>query len=211
MRGSIKVSLAVITIFLGGLLAQAQEPVSAPGAETSVGEVTTDVQGSFQDLALPTERRPLVPLTEQDKQSNKRSPFNFSFFNWTTVNSQDYRNGDGQFSSYNFVSVDYRLNYDSKISFRPVFFLSSSGKDFFGEDVEEDLSMGDAYFQYFHYNLALLPGDVGLIGAMRLYVPLSENSKRNKMLTRTQVRLLFTKPLARGLELAYHIYPSYYF
>ena len=206
-----RVLFIVFAVAVSGLLAHGQEPPSAPGADSPVGEGSTSTKGVFRDLVLPTEKRPLVPLTEQDTLFKKKSPFYFSFFNWTTVNVQDYREGDGQFSSYNFVSIDYRLNYDSKISFRPVFFLSSSGKNFFGKMVEEDLSMGDAYFQYFHYNLALLPGGVGLIGALRLYVPLSENSKKNKMFTRTQLRLLFTKPLARGWELAYHIYPSYYF
>lgn len=210
MTFKFRVLLTVATTIGLGWSAIGQEPVTAPGSE-SAGQISTDADGEFVDPALPVERKPLVPLTEQDKQSNRRSPFSFGYFNWTTVNAKDYREGDGQFSSYNFVSIDYRLNYDSKVSFRPVFFLSSAGKDFFGEDVDSELAMGDAYFQYFHYNLALLPGDIGLIGALRLYVPLSDNSKDNKMLTRVQARLLFTRPLGRGIELAYHMYPGYYF
>ncbi|MCB0361422.1 MAG: hypothetical protein KDD35_01785 [Bdellovibrionales bacterium] len=170
-----------------------------------------EVETTYEDLALPTERRVLIPMSEQDTLSRKKSPFSFNFFNWTTVDAQAYRQGDARFSSYNFIGIDYRLNYDSKLSFRPVFFLSSSGKNFFGEQVDSEIDLGDPYLQYSHYNLALLPGDVGLFGAFRLFLPMSKYSKENKTLARTQLRLIMTKPLARGIELSYHSYPSYAF
>lgn len=172
---------------------------------------TEEVPEATQDLALPPQRRTLIPITEQDTMSRKKSPFSYSYFNWATVNSRDYRNGDGQFSFYNFVGVDYRLNYESKISFRPVFFLSSAGRNFFGEDVGSEIAIGDPYFQYSHYDIALLPGDIGLFGAFRLYVPLSDASKVNKQLTRTEGRFVFTTPVGRGIELSYHFHPGYYF
>lgn len=175
------------------------------------GATSTEFPPTSEDLALPPAPRPLIPLTEQDTLNQGRSPFSYNFFNWTTVNAKNYRDGDGQFSSYNFVGIDYRLNYDSKVSFRPIFFLSSAGKNFFGDQVESDIALGDAYFQYSHYNIALLPGDIGVIGMGRVYVPLSDASKVNGMLSRIQGRVMLTKMVGRGIELAYHFYPSYFF
>lgn len=191
--------------FLG--IGHSQEAASSSKSRLTVEEVPEPIQ----DLALPPQRRALIPFTEQDTMSRTKSPFSYSYFNWATVNSRDYRNGDGQFSFYNFVGVDYRLNYESKISFRPVFFLSSAGKNFFGEDVGSEIAIGDPYIQYSHYDIALFPGDIGLFGAFRLYIPLSEASKVNKQLTRAEARFVFTTPMGRGIELSYHMHPGYYF
>ncbi|MCC7403680.1 MAG: hypothetical protein IT288_04705 [Bdellovibrionales bacterium] len=204
-------SVLALSIFFGSLpQTWAQDESMGSPLPMQQGTVSTGTETPTEDLALPAERRPLVPLTEQDQQSRKYSPFSFSYFNWATVNAKNYREGEGQISTYNFVSVDYRLNYDSKVSFRPVFFISSAGKDFFGEQADAEVALGDAYLQYFHYNLALLPGDIGLLGAFRVYLPLSDASKENKLLTRVQARLLFTRQMTRSIELAYHLYPGYY-
>lgn len=204
-RGRYFLFVLAIHGFLG--TGQSKELESSSGSHLKV----EDVLDSGQDLALPPQRRALIPFTEQDTMSRKKSPFSYSYFNWATVNSRDYRNGDGQFSFYNFVGVDYRLNYESKISFRPVFFLSSAGKNFFGEDVGSEVALGDPYLQYSHYGIALFPGDIGLFGAFRLYVPLSDASKVNKLLTRVETRFVFTTPIGRGIELSYHMHPGYYF
>ena len=151
------------------------------------------------------------PFTQEDKPVRaKYSPWGTAYFNWATQNMRDTRNGVGRLSSYNFVSLDYRLGNGRKLSIRPTFFLNGAGNDFMGRPQESDFGVGDIYLQYFHYNLALLPGNIGMSGAFRAYVPISENSRDQTLITRFQARMFFTKPLGYGAQVTYVVEPRYF-
>jgi hypothetical protein len=140
----------------------------------------------------------------------RRNPWAVGWFNWATVNMRDFREGEGRLETYNYLSFDYRLNWESKISIRPEFYMSGSGNDFSGHYAEGETEMGDIYAQYFHSRLALIGDRVGLAGAFRVYLPNSDNSKRQKQFTRLNARLIFQAPLGNGFWLTYHFRPAYF-
>jgi hypothetical protein len=139
----------------------------------------------------------------------RRNPWGVSWFNWASVNMKDYREGEGRLETYNYLSFDYRINWESKISIRPEFYVSGAGRDFFGDYKEGETEIGDLYLQYFHRSWMLL-GPVGVLGALRAYYPNSENSKRQKWLTKLQARLIFQAPLGNGFWASYHFRPMYF-
>lgn len=150
-------------------------------------------------------------FTEEDKPVRRAySPWGFSYFNWATQNVKDTAEGVGRFTSYNYVSVDYRLNFDSKLSLRPTFYINGAGNDFFGNHKESEVEMGDIYLQYYRYSMALLPGEIGLSGALRAYWPLSNTSREQTLISRVESKLLFVKPISYGVQLTYTFQPKYF-
>lgn len=143
---------------------------------------------------------------------SSRSPWALSWFNWANVNMRNYREGSGRLETYNYLSADYRLNWDSKVSIRPEFYVAGAGKDFFGEEAKGETEMGDIYAQYTHNSIALVPtpiGDMGLSGSARIYYPNSEYAKMQRQITKLQARLMFSMPMGYGLWLTYHFRPTY--
>ncbi len=141
-----------------------------------------------------------------------RSPWAVSFFDWASVNVKYYREGAGRLETYSYLSMDYRLDWQSKISIRPEFYLAGAGKNFFGDDVKSEADMGDIYLQYTHNSMALVPtpfGDVGLSGSARIYYPNGKYPKMQRQITRLQTRLMFQMPLRWGIWATYHFRPTY--
>lgn len=144
--------------------------------------------------------------------SRRRSPWSMMWFNWANFNMRDFSEGAARLETYNYLSFDYRLDWNSKISVRPEFYLSGAGRDFYGDDAEGEAEMGDIYVQYTHNRWALLSspfGDVGLAGSLRAYYPNSTYAKMQKQLTRLQARMIFQMPLAGGVWMSYHFRPMY--
>lgn len=152
------------------------------------------------------------PVSEQDLElPNQKSKWGLSFFNWASQSVQYSEEGSAQLSMYNYLSFDYRINWQSKFSIRPEFYLSSAGVNDYGYRQEKSsLAMGDIYLQYSNINWALLPGDIGLLGSLRVYIPNSEFSKAARTITQLQARMIFTKPFGRGFEVNYHLRPKYW-
>lgn len=139
------------------------------------------------------------------------SPFSGSFFNLSSMNMQGAQEGTAQLSTYNYFSIDYRLTRSSKLAFRPTFYYHSAGRNTFTRREEEaELEIGDWYAQYANYNLALLPGDIGLLGSFRVYLPISEFSRKARTISRLQAWMIFNRPFGGGFEINYHAKPSYY-
>ena len=121
------------------------------------------------------------PVTEPERSYSAWSPWGMNYFNWATQRVDHTMEGGGRLESYNFIGVTYRLNGSSSLSFRPTFGLAGAGKNSFsGREVEAQFYMGDTYIQYLNWNLALLPGDIGVIGKFRVYIPTSEGSSLSK-------------------------------
>jgi len=152
------------------------------------------------------------PISEQEFElPNKRSKWGLSFFNWASQSVEYSEEGSASLGMYNYLSFDYRINWQSKFSIRPEFYYKSAGVDDFGfRNDKSSLDMGDIYLQYSNINWALLPGDIGLLGSLRAYIPNSEFTKASRTLTQLQARMIFTKPFGRGFEINYHLRPKYW-
>jgi hypothetical protein len=154
-----------------------------------------------------------ISLSEIDMSSFKKrySPWGTSFFNWATQNLEDTQNGNARLSTYNYLSINYRLS-GAMVSLRPTFFISGSGFDKYeNEIVKSEFELGDIYLQYSKYNLALLPGGVGLTGAVRLYLPQGEYAKRQGKITEVRGKFYFSKPWGYDWHTTYMLEPRYSF
>ena len=168
---------------------------------------------SQEEKALREQMKSFMPqpMMERERARKKWSPWSGAYFNWSTQRWDRTREGGARLESYNFLSATYRLSSSSSISLRPTFILSGAGRNGFNGYYESpEFRMGDTYFQYINWNLALLPWNVGLIGKFRFYLPTSESSSRRRLVTSLRSWMQFYKPLNRGYELTFHVRPEVY-
>lgn len=194
-------------IFILALIAAGGNGLPAVAQDVSSSGASLEVVGGGQG---DSDTKP-VPYGQLDMEiSRKRSPWSYGYFNWATQNVKDSSDGSAQLSTYNFVSFDYRLSRLSKISLRPEFYLSSAGKNKYGETTQGSLDMGDVYLQYAHNDWGKLPGDISLLGVVRIYLPTSDFAKKEQQLTQLQARMIFNRDFGRGFEINYHLRPKYW-
>ncbi len=195
-----------LTVFLSHF-ASAQEDMDL---DSSAGDSRIEIEPPpvvQSDNTSPV----VIPITEQDNRiSRRRSPWGVAFFNWSSVGIEKVREGRSRLETYNYFSFDYRLNYNSKISIRPEFYIAGAGDNFMDRYEDGSVEMGDIYVQYSHNSWALLPGDIGLLGAFRVYYPNAEHSKQTRQLAQLQARMIFNRPFGNGIELAYHLRPKFF-
>lgn len=164
---------------------------------------------------LPTNNLSELTMTEIDIADNgashrpKYSPWGLSYFNWATQDLAKTEDGTARLSTYNYLSINYRLN-EGMFSIRPTFFISGSGYDEYERKiVKSEVDLGDIYFQYSKYNVALLPGDIGITGAFRVYLPQGDYAKRQGKITEIRGKLYFSKPWGYGWNTTYMFEPRY--
>ncbi len=194
------------------------QPVDAGLAPELSGREVYSAGEQFKALGTPpapTASTVRLPVSEQEgitqgRLRRSRSAWRVGFFNLVSSGLQDVRTGEGRLGAYNFVSFDYRIDYNQRLSLRPQFTYDGAGKDFRGEMQPENWRMGDLYLQYSHYNLGLIGGELGVAGSVRLYIPNSENSRRSGNISQLQTRLFFTSDLPGPWYWTYHFYPKYY-
>lgn len=112
---------------------------------------------------------------------------------------------------YNFLSFNYKIDNDSRIAVRPVFTISSPGTDKYDEDLNRwKTALGDAYISYSRFNLP----DIGPFGTrtnLRLYVPTSEFSQNNGMITQVHPEFYMETSLGRHWGVEFQFKGDYYF
>ena len=155
-----------------------------------------------------------MALTEVELPTRHHwSPWSVSWFNWATQSMSDTTEGVGRLTSYNYLSINYRLN-GATLSVRPEFYVNGAGRDYdkYGNMgiVDSEFSTGNLYFQYSKYNLALLPGGIGMTGAVRYYLPTSETDKNKKALGQIRGKFYFNRPWGRGWNSTLMMEPRYY-
>ncbi|MCB0389833.1 MAG: hypothetical protein KDD58_01010 [Bdellovibrionales bacterium] len=164
-----------------------------------------------ETLSEPVSTEQLT-MTEIDVQFRPRySPWSLSYFNWATQPVDKTDEGKARLSTYNYLSINYRLN-GGMFSIRPTFFINGSGYDEFeNEVVESDIELGDIYLQYSKYNVALLPGGIGLTGALRIYLPQAKYAKEQGKISELRGKFYFSKPWGYGWNTTYMLEPRYAF
>jgi hypothetical protein len=149
--------------------------------------------------------------SEQFAAKHSNSSIHVAYFNLASMSVKGASEGTAPLGTYNYFSFDYKTGKDTKYSLRPTFYFQTAGLDpFTGREQKEELNMGDIYLQYADYSLALLPGDVGLLGSFRAYLPVSKYSRRSHTITRLQSYFIFNRALGYGYEISYNFKPSYY-
>lgn len=112
---------------------------------------------------------------------------------------------------YNYFSFNYKIDDDSRFSFRPVFTIESPGVNKYNDTVSKwNINMGDWYAQYSRFNLFDM-GPFGTRTNLRLYAPTSDNSKNNGMIAQFHPELYFETSLWRGTGIEFAFKGDYYF
>ena len=114
-------------------------------------------------------------------------------------------NGPASLFMYNFFSFNYKIDDDQRIAVRPVFTVSSPGTDKYNENLTRwKTELDDLYISYSRFNLP----DVGPFGSrmnFRVYLPTSEFSRNNGMITQLHPEYYLETSLGRywGVELQF--------
>ncbi|MCB9024905.1 MAG: hypothetical protein H6625_01185 [Bdellovibrionaceae bacterium] len=193
------ISISIILLFHLHIAVTAQASSKSPA--NTLSELTmTEIDMTEVDLAVPeVSPRP------------RYSPWGLSYFNWATQDLAKTEEGRARLNTYNYLSINYRLN-GGMFSIRPTFFVNGSGYDDYDRKiVKSEVDLGDIYLQYSKYNIALLPGDIGLTGAIRVYLPQGDYAKRQGKISELRGKLYFSKPWGYGWNTTYMIEPRYSF
>lgn len=114
-------------------------------------------------------------------------------------------NGTGRISSYNYVTVAKRINYDLKGGVRIPFTYGTAGRDRFNDGRVQDaeLLLQDAILFLRNDSIALLPLDVGVFWEGRIYVPTGKYSQRAGTIGAYRNHFIFNKVLSRSFDFEY--------
>ena len=133
-----------------------------------------------------------------------------SVFVLSSVMLKQAQDGAASISNYAYVSANYKLSQDERINIRPAFTMATAGYDQYGVNQKSDTKLADLYLNYANYNMALLPGEWGLSGQFRIYLPTSESTQNRKTIAYLQSWMIAQKVLKNGWAVQYNFKPTYY-
>jgi hypothetical protein len=148
-------------------------------------------------------------MSFEDSISTGNRAWTSSFFSIASTTSNQIDRGATSVGSYNYVSVNRRLTPDAKFSIRIPFVYNTSGFNKYGDYESQNTSFQDLHFVYSHYDIGTI-GDVEVAGNMKLYLPTSDSSQRQKMITRLHPEAYFFLPIGRFSGLSYVVKSDYF-
>lgn len=180
-------------VLLFSITALAQQPDRAvESAPSALGSVTAN-----------------PPLTE-----NLPKAFSISFFSLGGYTDKQFRNADPSMEFFdNYVSLNYKISKDFRISARPAFGYSTAGRNSFGDEVTNKIRTRDFSLVVKFSNLFedALSAKAEVANAFRLYLPTSESSKDSGMIARLRYELEGRYNFEKFSNFRYYAKPSYYF
>jgi hypothetical protein len=132
------------------------------------------------------------------------SPWAITAFSLITT-EMDQANNGGSLFSYNYIGPNYRINHNERVAFKMAFNANSNGFDRFNGNCiqEQNAAFEDAFIEYNNFNLGLLPGIANIFWSGRVYVPVSQNSRRQKMISRYKSNTIVSRWVTQRLLLEY--------
>lgn len=140
--------------------------------------------------------------------------FSISLFSLGGLDDQQLKNANPAMDFFdNYVSFNYRVNSDFRISARPAFGYSTSGVNTFGDEVTSKIRTRDFSLVAKFSNLLeeSLPAAVDLSTSFRLFLPTSDSSKDSGMIARLRWELEGKYSFKKFSNFRYYAKPSYYF
>ncbi len=136
---------------------------------------------------------------------------------WYFLGGQTVSNQTGEFSSFDifdsYVSFNYKISDDFRISARPAFGYALQGTTNSGRETNDKARIRDFSFVAAFSNLfeESLPSTMSYRFAPRLYLPTSDGSKEEGMIARLRLEQSLRWNFAKYTELSFYAKPSYYF
>lgn len=138
--------------------------------------------------------------------------WSMSFFSIASV--QNMKPGktateDRSIDSYNYLSLNYKLDSASRASLRVPFNFTTQGQNEYGDKVTSDFSLNDIHFVYSNYDLGYI-GDIDLSGKVKWYLPTSRISQNQKLISKIRFEGYADLALSRSVLIAYVAKPDIY-
>lgn len=111
--------------------------------------------------------------------------------------------------SYDYLSINYKADFDSRYSLRLPFRNNTAGSNAYGDEVSSEVVLQDIHFVYSNYDLGYI-GDVDLSGKVKVYLPTSSASQDQKMITKIRFEGYADYQIARKFSVAYVVKPDIY-
>lgn len=144
----------------------------------------------------------------------EKSKFGIS---WYFIGGQTLNNQTEQLSSFDvfdsYLSFNYRISDDFRISARPAFGYALQGTTNAGRETNDRARVRDFSFVAAFSNVfeEYLPASMSYRFAPRLYLPTSDGSKEEGMIARLRLEQSLRWSFARYSDVSIYVKPSYYF
>lgn len=149
-----------------------------------------------------------ISMVENSAVNPNASKWGVSFYNLSSAPMAQLGDSPSVFA-YNYLALNYKFNKTQRVSFRPVFQLTTEGKDKWGNDVKSDTVLGDAHFVYADYEIATL-GAANVSTSFKFYLPTSEGSQSNGMLLKFRPETFISWGVGRYDSVTYAMKPDFF-
>ena len=142
------------------------------------------------------------------------SAYSISFFSLGGVLDMQFRQADPSIEFFdNYISLNYKINRDLRISARPAFAYSTEGLNAAGQEISNKFRARDFSLvaKYSHLFENSVPAALDISNSLRLYFPTSEASRDSGMLARLRYEIEGRYNLKKSSSFRYYAKPSYYF
>ena len=148
----------------------------------------------------------------------KKNAWSMTFFSIASVSNM--KSGSAQdkepanvtgrmIDTYDYFSLNYRIDQDSKASLRVPVLLNSAGINEYGDQIPSKGSLSDIHFVYSNYDLGYI-GDIDVGGAAKWYLPTSQYSQAAKTIAKFRFEGYFEWQFGRFSSLEYIVKPDIY-
>lgn len=169
---------------------------------------------ALNTYAQDLEKKEVNTLTSNVEDSSPAKSFGITFFSLGGFADKQFHNADPSMDFFdNYISFNYKINRDFRISARPAFGYSTSGTNIYGDEVTDKIRTRDFSFVAKFSNLLedSLPTKMELANQFRLYLPTSDASRDSGMIARLRYELEGKYHFGKGTNVRYYAKPSYYF
>ncbi|MGZ3771868.1 MAG: hypothetical protein ACXVCR_19630, partial [Bdellovibrio sp.] len=165
--------------------------------------------GLIGSLAKAQEREESLVMSNGNSLFSK---WKVTFFSIASVPNMSYgkkATSDRSLESYNYFSLNYKLDSDNKIAVRIPFNYNSAGQNEYGDQVASVTDLQDVHIVYSKFDLGYI-GDIDMSGNAKIYFPTSEASQNSRMITRLHFDVFFDYAISRFSTIRYAVKPDIY-
>ncbi|MFZ3231616.1 MAG: hypothetical protein WA160_15515 [Pseudobdellovibrio sp.] len=168
----------------------------------------------FAFHAFAQDQNSVTNSTISNFEEYQPKSFGITLFSLGGYSDKQFKQADPSFDFFdNYISFNYKINRNFKISARPAFGYSTSGVNIYDEHVENKIRTRDFSFVAKFSNLLVdvLPASLNLANQFRLYLPTSDPSKDSGMIARLRYEVEGKYRFGHETSFRYYAKPSYYF
>lgn len=189
------------------------------GAQNPPAPENGPAQNATADLQTSVGTSAPAPATSLKNYANRdintgASRYKMSYFSIASARVIDVARGGASVNAYNYFGISYKLDQNSQVGFRYVFYSDTPGFKFNISKLQEEnvgfrTDMGDPYFSYSRYDLGQWDG-WKMSGQARLHLPLSAYSRAQKTIAQIRTETYFDHDMGQFSNFNYTIKFDYF-